>query len=370
MRYKKFLKVCLGTLYVLCLGELFVRAFVAEPIVPRFVTGADYGVRTNIAGARYRHYTKDVNVEYRINGAGFRADTEYSQKKPADTCRILMFGDSFMMGYEVDIENSIPYALQEMLLAAGKQCEVINMAVSGFGTAEMLLALEKNGLAYEPDAVVFQWHRTDFQDNVRAGLYKLEDRRLERNRETYLPAIELQDFLLKIPVYRFLIQYSQLYSAARDSLARQTKRMLVQLRRATGETVEDDEGEATVQSEAEELATSKARGGRNTNDELLAAKLLQRAADLARSRNARFYVLDLPEKLWDGHVRTTITRLNADDLTGIPVVRVDDALNSLLDNGQQIFYENGHGHFTPLGYVTVARVLFDVIDRDLEFWGQ
>jgi hypothetical protein len=113
-------KLALGTLYVLCLGEVFVRAFAPQPIVPRYVTGADYGIRTNIAGARYRHYTGDVNVEYRINEAGFAPMSSIRARSRQGTCRVLMFGDSFMIGYEVEVADSILQVLQELLKRAGK----------------------------------------------------------------------------------------------------------------------------------------------------------------------------------------------------------------------------------------------------------
>ena len=54
--------------------------------------------------------------------------------------------------------NSFAWYLEAMLLSAGFNCEVLNLSVSGFGTAEMLIALEKSGLNYSPDLVIFQWH--------------------------------------------------------------------------------------------------------------------------------------------------------------------------------------------------------------------
>ena len=76
------LKVFAATIYVLCLGEVFVRLFAPVAIMPRYITGTSYGVRGNIPGSRYKHFTGDVSVEYRINSAGFRSDVEYPLKKP------------------------------------------------------------------------------------------------------------------------------------------------------------------------------------------------------------------------------------------------------------------------------------------------
>lgn len=352
--WKSILKLALGTLYVLCIGEVFVRVVAPQPIVPRYVTGADYGIRTNIAGSRYHHFTPDDNVEYRINKAGFRSDVEYTRNKPDGVCRVLMFGDSFMMGYEVELEHSIPFRLEELLRRDGKHCEVINMAVSGFGTAEMLLALERNGLSYDPDIVVFQWHRSDFQDNVRSGLFALENGELRRQRDSYLPAVEIQDALQKIPVYRFAAQYSQLYSAARETLTAQVKNALVQLRRADADTAADE-------PPAESAAEPAAQGGGVSYEARLGARLLQEAAKAVRAAGDRFVVLDIPEKQEDGSVESSMGRMDPKDLEGLDIVTLDEPLNALHDAGRQIFYEHGQGHFTPLGYSVAAEELYRAV---------
>jgi hypothetical protein len=355
--WKSILNFALGTLYVLCVGEVFVRIFDPQPIVPRYVTGADYGIRTNIAGSRYRHFTPDVNVEYRINKAGFRSDVEYARDKPVGTCRVAMFGDSFMMGYEVELEDSIPHRLAELLRRDGKACEVINMAVSGFGTAEMLLALERNGLAYDPDIVVFQWHRSDFQDNVRSGLFTLEDGELRRERDSYLPAVEIQDALQKIPVYRFFAQYSQLYSAARETLTARVKNALVQLRR---DDADDASAEAAQGSEPAEDR------GEISYEARLGARLLQEAAEVVRTGGDRFVVLDIPEEQEDGSVESSMKRMDPKDLAGLEVVTLDAPLNTMQGAGRQIFYQNGQGHFTPLGYSIAAEQLFRAVASGVE----
>ena len=74
---------------------------------------------------------------------------------------MLLFGDSYLVGFEVAYEDSFAYLLQQRLDAAGRHCEVINLAVSGFGTAEMLIALKEDGLRYRPDVVIFSSNASD-----------------------------------------------------------------------------------------------------------------------------------------------------------------------------------------------------------------
>src|ERR1019366_402521 len=99
----------------------------------------------------------EVDVEYRINGQGLRADRNYSLSKPPGTCRVAVFGDSFFFGIELDLPESIAGQLERRLEESGVRAEVLNFAVGGFGTAEMLQTFEGFGRQFEPDVVIFSW---------------------------------------------------------------------------------------------------------------------------------------------------------------------------------------------------------------------
>src|SRR5262245_61865219 len=137
MRYARTIAVWTGlAIYALVLAELCVRWMAPVPLMPRYVTGTAWGVRGNIPGAVYRHVTPEVNVEYRINSQGMRADREFSPAPDSQHCRIAMIGDSFFMGYELDLKDTIATQLEESLASQGQSAEVLNFSVSGFGTAE------------------------------------------------------------------------------------------------------------------------------------------------------------------------------------------------------------------------------------------
>ncbi len=66
------------------IAELGVLALFGEQVkFPRHVVGAPFGVRINEPGAVYRHKSADVNVWFRINGEGMRADRDYPRAKPS-----------------------------------------------------------------------------------------------------------------------------------------------------------------------------------------------------------------------------------------------------------------------------------------------
>lgn len=110
--------------------------------------------------------TRDYGVLVRTNSLGMR-DRPHAVEPPPGAFRILVLGDSFMEAYQVPLEESLPYRLQERLAERG--VEVLNLGVGGYGTAQELLALEEEGLRYRPDLVVLAFFTgNDVHNNSRA----------------------------------------------------------------------------------------------------------------------------------------------------------------------------------------------------------
>lgn len=101
-----------------------------------------------------------------INSMGLR-DREYSYEKPAGTRRILMLGDSMTWGLGVGDDEIFTEVLERKYATEGKPVEVINTAVSGWGTDQALLFLQTEGFKYQPDLVVLNFYLVnDPTDNV------------------------------------------------------------------------------------------------------------------------------------------------------------------------------------------------------------
>lgn len=94
----------------------------------------------------------------RHNQAGFR-DREHGPKKLP---RIAFFGDSFVWGYDSEVTERFSDRLQ----ASIPNWDVLNFGISGFGTDQEYLLLQKIFGEYQPDIVVlvFTGHN-DFTDN-------------------------------------------------------------------------------------------------------------------------------------------------------------------------------------------------------------
>lgn len=75
--------------------------------------------------------------------------------------RIICLGDSFTMGYGVDKSDTWPSQLENKLNSGNEKYEVMNLGISGIGSAEELTIL-KSMIEYNPDIVILQFHSNDF----------------------------------------------------------------------------------------------------------------------------------------------------------------------------------------------------------------
>jgi lysophospholipase L1-like esterase len=168
-RRLKLLLVLFGLVFGLLLTEIFLRVvgysapLFYEPDYYRGVT-----LRPNIAGTYQREGRNYVS----INSAGLR-DREHSLAKPANTFRIALLGDSYSEALQVPMEQTFWWLLQQKLEGCeqfkSKRVEVINFGVSGYGTAQELIALRQQVWQYSPDMVMLLvTTNNDISDNVRS----------------------------------------------------------------------------------------------------------------------------------------------------------------------------------------------------------
>jgi hypothetical protein len=123
-----------------------------------------------VAGAHYR-LTKEGGSEGYINSKGIR-DYEYPYEKPPDTYRILVFGDSYTEALQVDLEDTFVKILEALLnekpTGTSLRYEVLNMGVSGYGTANAYFLYTSEGVKYRPDLVILAFLTgNDFRNNLR-----------------------------------------------------------------------------------------------------------------------------------------------------------------------------------------------------------
>lgn len=153
------------------LAEVTLRAFFPTSLtVDGFVhtaNGALYGWGFDAHQVIRRHDpdTGEVFTD-RANSHGWR-DRERSFDNPDDAYRIVVVGDSNTFGYSVPAEAVYTAVLERRLRADGINAEVINIAVSAWGTDQEYEALRLEGLRYGPDLVIMQFTLNDLEENLR-----------------------------------------------------------------------------------------------------------------------------------------------------------------------------------------------------------
>lgn len=107
---------------------------------------------------RYEFVPSAKSGRISINSDGFRG-REVSVKKPKDTFRIIMLGDSETFSYMLDEDKTLPCQLEKILNQNSSilNYEVLNFGVEGYSTFQELEMLKTKGLKYEPDLIILNY---------------------------------------------------------------------------------------------------------------------------------------------------------------------------------------------------------------------
>lgn len=167
---RRALPLSIGCALALAAVELAARV----KLGPRFVFGAHVGAPQAICGEFDEHFgwrnrpATSVRIaadgfEYRVtlNERGERGPLR-PHAKPPGVRRVVVLGDSTAWGWGVDDEAMWTRLVEREL---GPAVELVNLAVPGYGTDQELWALERAGLAYQPDLVLLAFVHNDTLSN-------------------------------------------------------------------------------------------------------------------------------------------------------------------------------------------------------------
>jgi hypothetical protein len=295
-KIKKFLQSQSLLKYILVIVSIIITLLVCEfisnilfknntGIFPRYVTNAQYGdfrIRRNIPYAHYWHKSSDGQWDFTINSQGFRDKREFDYQKPPGVIRVLVLGDSFTIGFEVNQEETYAAVIERYLKQNDINAEVINAGMSGNSNAEELIFFEQEGWKYQPDIVVLGYYGNDLDDNIKSDLYRLVSCELTLNKREYLPAIKISDFLNSSGVYRWLSENSYFLNLIINAVTEFSKQRLAK----------DNIAGINIE-EAGELGAPI-----TTQDykEMLSIALVKRIYILAQANHAFFILLDIPDR--------------------------------------------------------------------------
>ena len=122
-------------------------------------------------GASYLNRVDNTTVRVSYNARGWR-DVDRSVQRDTAVFRVLVFGDSFMEAYSVNLKDAFHMRLPHW---AGDErtLEAVNLGVGGYGTLQAYLAFREFGSIYDPDVVLLGFY---VSNDVRNNSYHLESR--------------------------------------------------------------------------------------------------------------------------------------------------------------------------------------------------
>lgn len=281
----KIFLLLVSTCIALVLVEIGTRIVFADSVVlfPRYHTDAQYGayhLRRLRPLTRFRHTDIDGSWLFTTNAQGFRDTRDYQYEKAPGVLRVLCLGDSQTEGFEARQENIYPKVIERKLSRLGYRVEVMNTGISGFSTAEELAFLENEGLKYKPDVVVLGWFANDPDDNVKSGLFAVENGRLVVRKYEHVPGVAILNMINRVPPLRWASEHSWFYSLLFNYVWDLKKAVL--LKKGNAELLE-----FTARTPAADKDTL------NIKNEL-SAKLIERLHQTCMKAGARLVVLDIP----------------------------------------------------------------------------
>ena len=405
--------VALSVIFALLIFELFLRLVgYTYPVFyqPDEVRG--YSLRPGAAG-RYR---REGAAHVSINSDGLR-DREHARRKPANTLRIAVVGDSYAEAFQVEREQAFWSVLEQRLRAcpalAGREVEVINFGVSGYGTAQELLTLREKVWGYAPDVVLLAvTTNNDVLDNARAlkltdeiPYFRLDGERLALDdsfRRT--AAFRLRNSALN-RLGRWLREHLRFVQAVHEGQGALKSRLdgWREQRRLAGEKEKNGAGEVKAtgatqpnvtapagNAPADELGTANVIYREPADDVwrnawLVTEKLLAEMNGEVKAHGARFYVVTLSNGIQvfpDPAAREAFARrVGVGDLfyperrfqalgerEGFPVYNLAPDLQTYAD-GTKVFLhgfgaQRGNGHWNEDGH----RVAGELLTREVCDW--
>jgi lysophospholipase L1-like esterase len=145
-----------GTLLGLAIGEAALRLLdIHRPYFYQYDDRRGWALKPGAEGWQ----DGEGKAWIHVNSAGYR-DRERSVEKTPGTYRIAIVGDSYSDAYQVPLESTywseLERTLNQRMTDTGRNVEVLNFGVRGYGTAQELLTFQQDVRSYNPDLVLLQ----------------------------------------------------------------------------------------------------------------------------------------------------------------------------------------------------------------------
>jgi lysophospholipase L1-like esterase len=311
-------------------------------LFPRYHTDVKYGqftLRRIRPDSEFWHTSPDGSWEFIINKQGFRNYRDFEYNKPEGTIRIISLGDSNTQGYEVRQDYTFSAIIEKYLDNQGYDVEVMNAGVSGFSTAEELLFLENEGIKYKPDFVVLGFFANDFEDNIKANFFRLEQNgNLLIQKTEHIPGVKIQNIIYEIPMVKWLSENSYFYSLLFNNTWNYFKARLS--KKASAKVMEYA---IPTQDEFTDYQSS------------LTSALIKRMYNFCHKNNIKLIIMDIPKITAKNRFKTSFsvsllqTIMNYSD-----GYVVSDSLLDDYAGVAEIFLPHGHRHISEFTHTLLG----------------
>lgn len=161
----------LSLLLSFTVAETFLRFFRPQPLQALMVWPD--GTLRHRPSFRYTYVRAEFSHRIAWNAHGMRGP-EILQSKSPQVARVIVLGDSFVEGKQVGDDEVLTSVMAAMARDDGVPLEVINLGVSGVGTAREIHLWEKLGRPLAPDIVVLGFYPNDVRNNAERGEFSID----------------------------------------------------------------------------------------------------------------------------------------------------------------------------------------------------
>jgi hypothetical protein len=399
---KPFSFIVLSFLILIFLLEIFFRFFNQERIVPD-LHQSQYNLpnvlRSNLdVTLDWSHGYLYPPFRLQTNSKRFLNDQEFQYKKPSDTFRILMLGNSIFMGLGVENAELFSKNLQDILnkRSTQKRVEVINFSGVAWSAIEFLKFLKSEGYKYQPDLVIVSQGENDFRvqyNNLiqlnKIGKEKQDDGRLkislgdlEINPQGDSQISSKWEWVRKLPYYVEISKHSQVLYRIRSKLNAlwHKKTPIVSNPNQLGYFLENndieitkdtilslDEDQFAVQPEGHSIAyfaKNDNRGLYDANANIILHSALQGSiSQFLSSINGNFMAVDIPARLEVlSLIKPNQTRRLNSKLKNYYYLNPTETFKKFqVNNIETPLYFYGNNHLSPAGHRLLALLTYNFL---------
>ena len=130
---------------------------------------SDWGIFLKRPNMEFIYFREEFSQDIKLNSKGLR-DYEYGYEKNDSAYRIIMVGDSFVEGFEVELDKTFSKLLENKLKQDGDY-EVINFGHGGFGLIPQAVLIEEEVINYNPDLIILNYYIGNDLTKIDFGTY-------------------------------------------------------------------------------------------------------------------------------------------------------------------------------------------------------